>query len=142
MDTKIPSAISKFLSPNDTGENKAHQAGILIPKDEEILSFFPNLGRETKNPRTILSFEDMSGESWSFNFIYYNGKLFGGTRNEYRLTGMTKFIKSNNLKAGDKIIFHRTSGDNLLIKHQRMNNITGEGNGKLKLSNKWKVVNI
>ncbi|OMD26981.1 hypothetical protein BJP48_21460 [Paenibacillus odorifer] len=141
MDINTPSAISKFLSANDTGENKGHQAGILIPKDKEILSFFPNLGKETKNPRTILSFEDMSGEKWKFNFIYYNGKLFGGTRNEYRLTGMTTFIKNNNLKAGDKIIFHRTSGDNLLIKYQRMNNIN-DGNGKLKLSNKWKVVNI
>jgi len=137
-----PHAISKVLSTNDTGENYSHQAGILVPKDKDILSFFPHLGIETKNPRTVLIFEDISGEQWKFNFIYYNGKLFGGTRNEYRLTGMTKFIKSNNLRAGDKITFHRLPDDTLLVKYQRMNESKGNAGNILKLSNNWKVVNI
>lgn len=135
-------AISKILSANDTGETNAHQAGILVPKNEEILSFFPALGKEVKNPRTLLVFEDISGEQWKFNFIYYNGKLFGGTRNEYRLTGMTTFLKRNNLKAGDKITFHRLIDDKLLVKYQRMSEMTKNTSNILKLGSNWKVVNL
>lgn len=142
MDKPRVQAISKILSANDTGETKAHQAGILVPKNKEILSFFPDLGCEEKNPRTVLVFEDTSGEFWSFNFIYYNGKLFGGTRNEYRLTGMTAFIKRNNLKTGDKIFFHRLSDEKLLVKHQRMSEISASTSTVLKLGSNWKVVNI
>ncbi|MBM6995767.1 hypothetical protein IM700_008815 [Paenibacillus sp. DXFW5] len=142
MEKPKTQAVSKVLSANDTGETRAHQAGILVPKNEEILSFFPALGKEVKNPRTVLVFEDMSGEHWKFNFIYYNGKLFGGTRNEYRLTGMTTFIKRNNLKAGDKIFFHRLSDDKLLVKYQRMSELTENPSTILKLGSNWKVVAI
>ncbi|WP_116064628.1 EcoRII N-terminal effector-binding domain-containing protein [Cohnella phaseoli] len=135
-----PRAISKLLSANDTGANFSHQAGILVPKVKEVLSFFPDLGTEAKNPRVVLSFEDISGEKWSFNFIYYNGKLFGGTRNEYRLTGMTRFIKSNNLRAGDKITFLRLPDDKLLVKYQRMNGNNASNLDILKLRNNWRVV--
>ena len=85
-------AIEKMLSRNDTGETGGHQAGILIPKKPEILSFFPSLNSEEKNPRLLITFHDHMGEQWSFYFIYYNNKFFGGTRNEYRLTGMTKYL--------------------------------------------------
>ena len=94
-------AIEKNLSRNDTGETGAHQAGILIPKKPEILSFFPELNKYEKNPRFLITFHDDFGEQWSFSFIYYNNKFYGGTRNEYRLTGMTKFIRNNNI--GDRV---------------------------------------
>ena len=42
------SIISKVLSANDTGETGGHQAGILIPKSEIILSFFPKLSSAKK----------------------------------------------------------------------------------------------
>ncbi|KAA8753961.1 EcoRII N-terminal effector-binding domain-containing protein [Paenibacillus sp. UASWS1643] len=142
MEQPRTQAISKILSANDTGETRAHQAGILVPKNDKILSFFPNLGKEVKNPRTVLIFEDIAGEQWKFNFIYYNGKFFGGTRNEYRLTGMTAFIKRNNLRTGDKITFHRLSDDKLLVKHQRMSETTKDNSSILKLGNNWKVVNL
>ena len=83
--------VTKLLSANDTGETGGHQAGICVPKRQEILSFFPTLDSRTKNPRMTIVFHCMnSGEKWTFNYIYYNNKFFGGTRNEYRLTGMTK----------------------------------------------------
>ena len=100
-----PVAITKVLSMNDTGETGGHQAGILVPKGGEILKFFPDLGNKEKNPRVVMYFLDDSGKTWKLNFIYYNNKFFDskGTRNEYRLTGMTAFFRENDLHAGDSI---------------------------------------
>src|SRR5581483_7457604 len=81
-------AITKELSANDTGETGGHQAGILVPKDPRILSFFPPLGIDEKNPRHHLVFYDE-------------------TRNEFRLTRMTPYIKGNGLQAGDHIALRR-----------------------------------
>lgn len=108
-------AVEKILSANDTGETGAHMAGILIPKEERILSFFPSLDTSVKNPRQVLDFTDEAGEMWSFPFIYYNNKFFGGTRNEYRLTGMTRFLRQYCLKAGDRLRFVRDGSRNLEV---------------------------
>src|SRR5687768_13545551 len=96
--------ISKMLSANDVGETGAHQAGILVPRDQSVLSFFPKLEINKKNPRVHIKFIDANGKSWFFAFIYYNNRLFGGTRNEYRLTRMTPYFKENDLRPGDEII--------------------------------------
>ncbi|WP_226528182.1 EcoRII N-terminal effector-binding domain-containing protein [Metabacillus niabensis] len=137
---EIPMSISKVLSANDTGETGGHQAGMLIPKTGDILSFFPQLGNETKNPRAKLRFLDNSNEAWDFMFIYYNNKFFNGTRNEFRLTGMTAFIRQNNLKAGDKIILTREEDGSRLIKLERAEQV--ESVNILKLGSSWKVVKI
>ena len=102
-----PKSISKVLSSNDTGETGGHQAGMLIPKGGEILEFFPALNGDEKNPRTYLYFIDDVNKRWKFNFIYYNNKFFGGTRNEYRLTGMTAYIRQNNLKTGGFLLIEK-----------------------------------
>lgn len=108
-----PRQISKVLSNSDIGGTVSHQAGICIPKQNEILSFFPELDKRIKNPRETIVFIDNSGYIWEFNFIYYNNKFFGGTRNEYRLTGMIPFIRKNKLKAGDTVILsHHDDGSN------------------------------
>jgi len=95
--------VVKVLTANDTGQSGGHQAGILIPKKPEILQFFPALDPAVKNPRAVLRFVDEESHSWLFTFIYYNNRFFGGTRNEYRLTGMTAYLRSNRLSAGDEI---------------------------------------
>src|SRR5690242_8713672 len=95
--------ISKVLSLNDTAETGAHQAGILVPKRAEILAFFPTLDGTLKNPRVMLRFLDTAGGAWDFAFIYYNNRFFGGTRNEYRLTRMTPFLRGHGLRAGDTV---------------------------------------
>ena len=140
---KENSAISKILSSNDTGETGGHQAGILVPKNPAILKFFPVLGNEEKNPRSILSFFDETGKRWDFAFIYYNNFLFEGTRNEYRLTRMTPFIRQNNLKAGDEIILKNDGGSvrlSILIRRlQSPGRNTGE---PLRLGNTWKIIPI
>ncbi len=145
-----PKTITKQLSPNDTGETGAHQAGILVPKGTEILSFFPDLGCSEKNPRVKMYFEDETGKTWKFNFIYYNNKFFDekGTRNEYRLTGMTAYYRENGLVAGDAIILTRGDDDTYYIRYKRENKINiqrstsadGETTTRLVIGGGWKVV--
>jgi hypothetical protein len=132
-------AIAKVLSANDTGETGAHQAGILVPKDPEILGFFPKLPAEVKNPRLHLYFQDEEGVQWEFAFIYYNNKLFGGTRNEYRLTRMTPYFNGNGLKAGDLLRLERKAGGVRTIRYER-SHAPEEKDGVLKLGSGWKVV--
>ena len=107
VDLVSTAAISKRLSRNDTGETGAHMAGILIPKRENILNFFPVLPKDEKNPREEITFFDTNGKHWNFAFIYYNNKFFNGTRNEYRLTRMTKYLREHNLKEDDVITLSR-----------------------------------
>ena len=69
----MKSEIRKKLSANDVGKTGGHQAGILVPKEEHILSFFPVLDRAEKNPRmTLVMFERTNRARWEFNFIFYN----------------------------------------------------------------------
>lgn len=135
-------AISKILSANDTGDTGAHQAGILVPKNPEILSFFPPLDNSEKNPRYHLPFYDDSDARWEFAFIYYNNKYFGGTRNEFRLTRMTPFMRQNDLKPGDELILEREDKGKRRVRYKR-NRKSGMGNdGVLRLGSEWKVIEI
>lgn len=96
---------TKPLTANDTGESGAHQAGIHIPKGEkELIAFLPDLDPAQKNPDAWISCKDEFGKVWDFRYIYYNNKLHdtGGTRNEYRLTHMTKYFREAGAKAGDE----------------------------------------
>ncbi|MRL70014.1 EcoRII N-terminal effector-binding domain-containing protein [Brevundimonas sp. SPF441] len=132
-------AVSKILSPNDLGETGGHQAGILVPKKPEILGFFPLLTAEVKNPRHLLTFRDDHGGRWDFPFIYYNGKFFGGTRNEFRLTGMTGYFREAGLVAGDELVLEKSDGGGRRIAFRRAR-ATGLQDGVLRLGGGWKVV--
>lgn len=138
--------ISKVLSANDTGETGGHQSGLLIPKEEQILSFFPTLDGSDFNPRAHLQFEDPEGKFWEFAFIYYNNKFFGGTRNEYRLTRMTKYIRQAGLKAGDEIVMHFRSTEGYSISHRRDKPTASvedeKGGTVLRLGSGWKVIDL
>ena len=132
-------AVEKELSGNDTGETGGHQAGMLIPKGGDILNFFPPLSRETKNPRTVIDVVDETGKEWSFNFIYYNNKFFGGTRNEFRLTGMTEYIRAFNLKTGDVLVLEKVSDRHTRIRYRRKERTSSGGALKLGVGG-WRVV--
>jgi len=135
--------IRKTLSANDAGETGGHQAGILIPRDQRILSFFPELSVTERNPRAHIVFEDDYGESWEFAFIYYNNRRFGGTRNEYRLTRMTRYIRQAALTSGDEIILHRDEHDRYSIEHQFASSLSSiTGGSVLRLSGGWRIINI
>lgn len=140
MAVERPKAIDKQLSRNDTGETGGHQAGILVPREPRILAFFPSLDPADYNPRHALVFRDPQGTRWTFSFIYYNSKLFGGTRNEYRLTRMTPFIRAHNLKSGDTLTLSRDEESRFYISYKRENEQDEEA--PLKLGTTWKIVNF
>ena len=143
-----PRAISKVLSPNDVGETGGHQAGFLIPKSGDALYFFPRLDTSTKNPRHLLYVYDGYGGRWELSFIYYNSKFFGGTRNEYHLTGLTKYFAQNKLVSGDTIILTKDEDDRCHIHYKRsaqlnieiVTNSDGSITKKLKVSDAWKII--
>ena len=142
----IEQMISKILSANDSGETGGHQAGLLIPRQERILSFFPVLDASRLNPRAHLQFKDETGRFWEFSFIYYNNRFFGGTRNEYRLTRMTRYIREAGLATGDEVRMHCDGGGNYSISYRRSNeqpvsvNVAGET--VIRLGAGWKVIEI
>ncbi|ARB90777.1 MULTISPECIES: EcoRII N-terminal effector-binding domain-containing protein [Legionella] len=136
--------ISKKLSANDIGITGGHQAGILVPKDPAILGFFPKLDSTIKNPRILLVVRELHDNSrWEFNFIYYNNKFFDGTRNEYRLTCMTKYLKAASAKVGDNLIFQLDENGSIYVDCERCDNINSDINeeGVLVLGSGWKVIN-
>ena len=104
----------KVLSPNDANETGGHQAGILIPKHmEDLIKFLGGLDSSIKNPRKKLLFIDEEGMANDFNFIYYNNKFHSpqGTRNEYRLTGMTAYLRRYNAQSGAELELSRLDGE-------------------------------
>ena len=110
----------KILSANDTGESGSHQAGILVPKSvPELLDFLPKLADGIKNPDTLLDCCDKDGTWWRWRFIYYNNKFYDikGTRNEYRITRMTRYLKLFGAKAGDRLQFtqRKDGGYNIVL---------------------------
>ena len=138
-----PRTIKKTLSANDAGETGGHQAGILIPRDRRILTFFPQLNASELNPRTHITFEDAAGTPWEFAFIYYNNRRFGGTRNEYRLTRMTRYIRQAALASGDEIILHRDEHSHYSIRHEFANSARSTRKGSvLTLSGGWRIIDI
>jgi hypothetical protein len=107
----------KQLSRNDIGLNGSHQSGFLIPKsNRELISFLPQLNPEEINPSKYIDFVDLDGQQWRFRYIYYNTKLHGtGTRNEYRITCTSKFMKQNQAKEGDVLSITKDEKGDYLI---------------------------
>lgn len=119
MLTGRTNAIGKILSPNDVGETGAHQVGIYISKDPRVLGFFPALDPSGVDPSVMLNFIwAHNGTQYSFRFVYYNGKLTGrSTRDEYRLTQMTDFMRDSGMRSGDMLVLYR-DGNNWYISNQ------------------------
>jgi hypothetical protein len=134
--------IRKVLSGNDVGTTGGHQAGILVPKDPRILDFFPVLDVSEKNPRCILTFVDDSGQRWKFSFIYYNNRFFGGTRNEFRLTGMTRWLRQTDVCEGDEVEFRREGLDAYSISYRRATYRLERRENVLQLGSGWKIISI
>ena len=97
--------VKKQLSTNDLGLTGGHQAGIVVPRKIVNLNFFPHLDTEILNPRETIQVE-IKGQIFNLNYIYYNSKLLGvGTRNEYRLTCLSKIYRELGCEVGDFLIF-------------------------------------
>ena len=94
----------KILSANDLGLTGTHQSGLLIPKKLISGNLFPSLSKSELNPRMRLKFITLDDDKVFYaNYIYYNNRHFSGTRDEYRLTGISGFLRENGLKEEDKI---------------------------------------
>lgn len=135
--------IRKRLSANDIGKTGGHQAGILVPKQTQILSFFPMLDKAVKNPRmTLPMYERLNRARWDFNFIYYNNRFFDGTRNEYRLTCMTQYLRAIDAKVNDELVFSRDENASYevdIIRESRSSSLSMDGD-TLVLGGGWTVV--
>lgn len=110
MISRGPGRIAKTLSANDIGRTGGHQGGILIPKTGGVLPFFPALDERALNPRAVVRVvvPDLGSQIHKLTFIYYNNKaVSGGTRDEYRLTGMTSLLRSIRPEVGDILILRR-----------------------------------
>lgn len=97
-------AFQKTLSANDVGATHAHQAGIHIPKTETaLLEFLPPLDPKMRNPDAWIDCIDEDRAVHRFRYVYYNNKLHdeNGTRNEYRITHMTGYLRQAGAKEGD-----------------------------------------
>jgi hypothetical protein len=136
--------IRKQLSANDLGLTGSHQAGILVPKDKRVLSFFPALTSKTKNPRTSIVVRELADDTrWEFNFIYYNNRLFGGTRNEYRLTCMTAYLRAVDAREEDSLVFSKNDDGSIFINLDRQRMLAEPGNDDmLVLSGGWRVIDL
>lgn len=137
-------AFSKRLTANDTGESGGHQAGIHVPKGEkELIAFLPKLDASIKNPDAWLTCTDAEGREWSFRYVFYNNKMHdpGGTRDEYRITHMTKYFRAFGAVEGDffKISSNRhNSGYTISVVPSATDHQVGEV-GQIKLAG-WKRV--
>jgi hypothetical protein len=135
--------VAKTLSPNDLGLTGSHQAGMFVPRRGEILEFLPTLDSGVKNPRrSLIVREENSGEVWEFAFIYYNGKKFGGTRDEYRITRMTRYLAAVNAAVGDELVFTKDGDGSYVMSLRRQEQSTGEELPGLVLTGGWKIISV
>lgn len=94
----------KVLSWNDCGRGRTHQSGILIPK-ELGRQIFSNSAIETKNPKISLELAPFGfGQELRVVITYYNSRKFGGSRDEFRLTRISTFLREADLHPGDTLI--------------------------------------
>lgn len=103
----------KILSANDLGTTGGHQAGIVVPKgDGDLLAFLPALDAGSINPSEWIECVTPDGQALRLRYVYYNNRLHrpGGTRNEYRLTHLTKFLRKSGAKVGDGFELSRDDG--------------------------------
>jgi hypothetical protein len=104
------------LSKNDLGLTGGHQAGIVVPREIVKKGFFPFLDQSIKNPRTTIHFQLSDSSILCAQYIYYNSKILGcGTRNEFRLTCLTGYFRSEHLCVGDILKFGKIDNDEALF---------------------------
>ena len=111
-------SFEKILSANDTGITGGHMGGILIPRTETgLIALFPSLDPKKYNPSIFINVKGDDEAIHRLRFVYYNNKIHKkGTRNEYRLTYLTNFLRNSNANAGDAFRFSRDKNGGLEMK--------------------------
>ena len=130
--------LRKTLTANDVGHTGSHQAGIHVPK--LLVEYFPLLDASQLNPDTWL--EIASRESTHhWRFIYYNNAVVGqGTRDEYRLTHVTGFLREATARPGDVLELTRIGARSYA--GQVMSGEDESGVLTLSIEGPWRVVRI
>ncbi len=106
----------KRLSGNDTLATGSHQAGPYIEKNF-LFQVLPSLADNTRqNPEVwIDAYIDSHTDSRKVRAIWYNNKLFGGTRNEARITqwggSSSALLDPDSTGALAVFVFHTSKSD-------------------------------
>ena len=139
----------KTLSANDVGTTGGHMGGILVPKgDGELLAFLPRLDPSVLNPSAWINCLTPDGNTLRLRFVYYNNRMHApnGTRNEYRITYLTKFLRDANAKEGDAFEIARSDEEEnyrlrVIAREQVAENRQEEdGPVRIKLTSVWRRV--
>ncbi|XP_028768643.1 AP2/ERF and B3 domain-containing transcription factor RAV1-like isoform X2 [Neltuma alba] len=121
----------KTVTPSDVGKLNR----LVIPKQHAEKNFPLQTGvascpvSAAAAKGVLLNFEDDAGKVWRFRYSYWNSSQ------SYVLTkGWSRFVKEKNLKAGDTVSFHRSTGPDrqLYIDWKARNNqsvVGGAGTG-------------
>jgi len=138
--------VHKTLSANDLGLTGSHQAGILVPKELARTDFLPQLDREELNPREDVYVRLSTGREVVLKYIYYNNRRFQGTRDEYRLTYLTRPLKEIGATVG-AVLQIRKLGDRfysmgMLKEHLLPERNEMPGRTVLRLSGGWVLINM
>ncbi|CAL0315307.1 unnamed protein product [Lupinus luteus] len=93
----------KAVTPSDVGKLNR----LVIPK-QHAEKHFPlqnGVNGVVTGKGVLLNFEDAGGKVWRFRYSYWNSSQ------SYVLTkGWSRFVKDKNLKAGDTVFFHKSTG--------------------------------
>ncbi|MED6194558.1 regulator of (H+)-ATPase in vacuolar membrane [Stylosanthes scabra] len=118
----------KAVTPSDVGKLNR----LVIPK-QHAEKHFPlqngcggaGGGAATAAKGVLLNFEDVGGKVWRFRYSYWNSSQ------SYVLTkGWSRFVKEKNLKAGDTVCFHRSTGpDRQLFIDWKARGVGNDGTG-------------
>jgi hypothetical protein len=135
--------IAKQLTANDLGLTGGHQAGIHVPKDSPLVSLIEEDSRGEENPRVTLNlFDEQTGFTCSSTLIYYNNSRRGGTRDEYRITGTTTFLKLIGAEMGDELVLKVDDAETLLVSLVKRSILESKDNDDepIKLNGKWRFI--
>lgn len=138
---------AKSLSANDVGSTGAHMAGILVPKsDGELLAFLPQLDPKQLNPSAWIDCVAPDGTELRLRFVYYNNRHHtpGGTRNEYRITHLTGFLRDAGAKEGELFEISQEEGSSTYQirvingRNENVSSVDADGPVRIKLTSGWR----
>lgn len=110
-----------MLTANDVGATGSKQVGVAVKKSGPLLDFFPALDSTAVNPDAMLvAYDAHSGEQLKVRYVYYNNKLRGGTRDEYRLVRISSFLAKYKASPGDVLLIARATDGSFLFAIERL----------------------
>ncbi len=133
--------LAKELTANDLGLTGAHQGGIHVPKGSPLLRCLPMERAGHENPRVALVLRDAeSNLKCHATLIFYNNIRRGGTREEYRITGTTAFLRALGAEVGDELQLSQAEGQQVTVRVFKKSDKANLVDAPMKLSGKWRYI--